>query len=123
MDYPFWPPLRTAPAEEAWADQDVRIMLSASGRPPPASSADVRTTLRYPHNPPLYIVESASVHEGEVPEAVADGLCPPLAAIEDEQDPVGHVQAAIDQVREQPRAHRGVLGGALLQPQDVLVPV
>jgi hypothetical protein len=65
-------------------------------------------------------VPAAPLDERLAAEHRADRLVQGLAAVDDEQDPFGGVQAPLGKVSHQPGAHRLVLGGALGHPEGDL---
>ena len=58
-----------------------------------------------------------AMHERVLAEHVADRLAQRLAAVDHEQDRLLGVQAAVDEIGEQHRDQRGVLGRAFPQPE------
>jgi len=63
---------------------------------------------------------TAPLDERLAAEHRADRLVQGIAAVDNEQDPFGGVQAPLGKVTDQPGAHRLVLGGALHHPEGDL---
>jgi hypothetical protein len=67
-----------------------------------------------------FLVANAALHWRVDPEDVADGLAQRLGAVDDHQDALLDIQAALDEVREQGGRDGRVLGRAVPQPERVL---
>ena len=63
------------------------------------------------------LVALAAMHERVLAEDVADRLAQRLAAVDDEQDRLLGVQAAVDEIGQQRPRERGVLGAAFPEPE------
>jgi hypothetical protein len=67
-----------------------------------------------------FLVANAALHRRVGPEHVADGLAQRLGAVEHDQHALPHIEAALDEVREQRGRDGRVLGRAVPQPERVL---
>ena len=60
-----------------------------------------------------FLVALAAMHQRVLAEDVADRLAQRLAAVDDEQDRLPGIQAAVDEIGQQRAGERGVLGRCL----------
>jgi hypothetical protein len=67
-----------------------------------------------------FLVAHAALHRRVDAEHVADGLAHRLGAVDDDQDALLCVQAALDEVGQQRGRDNAVLGRAVPQPKRVL---
>jgi hypothetical protein len=67
-------------------------------------------------------VADAALHHGGLAEDGADRLPQRLGAVDDEEDALLGIQAAVDEIAEQCGGDRRVLGRALPQPSGILTP-
>ena len=63
------------------------------------------------------LVAMAAMHQRVLAEDVLDRAAQRLAAVDDEQDRLLGIQAAVDEIGQQRPGQRGVLGRALPQPE------